>query len=159
MMIYRSLVLTALLLLLSGRLSAQQAESAQHLKTCTLKGCISSATIRIQLSGGWLPKFSSRLKIDGAKVTCAIPVLPDHVPFGVVARCGNVAEINVQRESSGNVEVSLVIYGTPTRITVSLVSSAETVAERVFLPAYEDNSPNGPDCESHCKFWRTTWRI
>ena len=158
-MTFRFLSLIVLLLQLSGQLAAQEAERGQAFETCTLIGCDSAAVVSIQLSAGGIPKYDLRLDVDDAKVSCTFPELSGDVAFGSGMPCGRVANITVHKISSGKIEALLVIHSRPSRITSSLLASGNILVERVYLPVYVEHSPNGSNCEPHCRFWRTTWMI
>src|SRR5450432_3149893 len=144
-MTYRIVSFATLLLLFLGQLTAQEPEKGQALDTCTLLGCISSAAISIQLANGGTPKYDLKLDLDGQFVTCTLPELSGHLPFGVGASCGSTANINVREVSPGKVEALIVIHAMPKRIAISLLAAGHAVADRVFVPTYAEHSPNGPN--------------
>jgi hypothetical protein len=156
---YLLLSLAALPALLSGQFLPQKAGEPQTLTTCTLLGCFSAAAISIQLADGGVPKFDLTLNTGGKPVTCSLPDQSGYLPFGQGKPCGRTATVTVREVSPGKVEALLVIRGTPKSIAISLATSGHAVAQRTFTPEYVEHSPNGPNCEPHCRFWRFDWLI
>lgn len=151
--------IAAMPVLLLGHVTLQAAEEHQTLETCTLLGCTTAAAVSIQLANGGVPKFDLTLNIDGKSVTCSLPEQSGDLPFGMGAPCGDATTINVREVTPGKVEALLAIRGTPKCIAISLFTSGRAVAQRTFKPKYVKASPNGPNCEPHCWFWRTAWLV
>lgn len=158
---------------------------AQALETCTLVGCLSSASISIQLPNGQPPAFDVEIEFDNKSIKCSAPdpsselsaspkycgntgedggpIRGDNVSIHVreIVACKATSESQQHEECAhpGIFEEYVRINAAPQRIKVTLRQDSRVAGERVFVPEYVLSYPNGEKCGNPCGHWATTWTV
>ncbi len=110
-------------------------------KACTLIGCVDMLTIQPKTpQGSVIALVQGTLVIDGA--TFAVQCFGDNI--GVKADAPS--KLSVQCSDQG-----LQIFGTPSKVVVTLSSGDYAISGAVIEPSYKTSQPNGPDCDPICK--------
>lgn len=149
------IVITAVMIGLMFDLAcAQVLTTSDSLKTCTLIGCsMPASSIHIRRSNGEIPKFTVGLEYDGRSLSC-IPEQSSQLPDRLARNCADSARVIVQSDQE-----FIGIFGTPTRIKVTLSEQDKIIATREFVPDYKISYPNGIECDPQCKSWSADWSI
>ena len=142
-------------------------------KVCTLAGCGEgiSATLRTA-DGKWASgSYELNLRADGTPGTCTLR-LPEQLPQGPgipLYPCGPQTTVMVTTDKKcafgcdgqacgqqcmwlrGQFVIEVMMYATPSRLEVVLSRDGEQLVAQEVRPAYEESTPNGPECGPVCR--------
>jgi hypothetical protein len=125
-------------------------------KTCTLRGCTDgfSATVG---SGeiGSLPNGTHRLEViaDAASLTCTF-----QIPLGTTAPACSTG-LSVLVAPAGQGVETITVAGTPGQVHAWQYVDDVPILDAAAAPSYEENRPNGPECEPVCRQASASWTL
>jgi hypothetical protein len=120
---------------------------------CTMMGCETGFTVRLQSSAWPTGAYRVELEAEGRSIVCtaAIP-LPTGDP-GKVCDADDVSLglsgslLPVAQQSLSEVRFFKTF---PKQVRIVVLRDSVKLAEQVFTPTYQTSQPNGPSCEPTC---------
>lgn len=127
-------------------------------KTCPTRGCYDgfSATVSAGAIGS-LPTGTHRIEViaDVASLTCTF-----RIPLGTTTAptCSTGLSVLVA-PASGQVVETITVAGTPGQIHAWQYVDDVAILDAAAAPSYEEQRPNGPECDPVCRQASASWTL
>jgi hypothetical protein len=138
-------------------------------QSCTDIGCRDQATINVRESDDSYAALTMEVEVTGRRVRCTselnngtcdasdVRVTVEQLVDCVEKR--NSDSISEMCTPNGKFRHAVSVEGAPSRVSVTLSRADGSSHRREFELSYEQNRPNGPDCEPVCKHANADWTL
>ncbi|MFS8070313.1 MAG: hypothetical protein ACMG6S_28455, partial [Byssovorax sp.] len=120
---------------------------------CTQVDCADGFGVELnKVSTVWEPgSYVVSINADGVKNSCtfAMPAVADPVCTSNLQMALNLIPISDPSNEIRGLQ-SVLIFGTPTLVQVTVARDGVDLGTNVFLPSYSENEPNGAICGPTC---------
>lgn len=151
------------LILLCGAWGASGCSSPHsHPYGCTLIGCEDTFTASVASATGSLPNGMHRIEViaDAATLSCAFQIPLERTAEGgeVLPTCSSGLGVLIAPASSPVAE-TIHLTGTPRQVHAWQYVDDVAILDAAAAPSYQDERPNGPECEPVCRQASVSWTL